>query len=237
MKLYFSTLLLTVFLMTGQSIAAERADTSSSTASYIVGLHPLQLIVNGFKVELERRAAQSAFSFSVSPEFYFGTFDHADNNIMLFANHSVIDVLGYGVNVSGRYYVSELFNRVSSNNKFTKYEKSSSNFYLFSALEYRYFDLSYYSRGWVAFRENGVDLYKLSDIEQTNTVQRIGFNLGIGNTVFLGDRFYIDFFVYSRISKAFQAPKMKESTPFKDDFFTLTGNSFALGFRFGLLLE
>ena len=223
-------------LLVSPSSAVELADSSSTT--YLFGLHPLQMIANGFKIELERRPSMSPFSLSISPEFYFGSLEKADKNIMIYANHGTIDVLGYGVNFSGRLYVSSLLDRSSNGNyKRRDIQQPFSNFYVFGAAEYRYFDLTYFNRGWVTIRENGIDVYQMGDIQQNNIIQRIGMNVGIGNTIFFGDSFFFDLFLYSRISKSYQSPANQETKPFTDSFFTLTGNSFAMGFRFGLLFE
>ncbi|MBK9246831.1 MAG: hypothetical protein IPM69_01645 [Ignavibacteria bacterium] len=237
------TLVTLICMFTTTSKAAltdtiKAAPTDSLSANYMVGLHPLQLIVNGFKVEVERRASGSPYSFSLSPEFYFGTIEDANTNIMLYANRDVVDVTGFGINLSTRIYVYDMIVRSNSvNYKRHDNQDPFSNFYLFGALEYRYFDLNYSGKGWIRSQENGIDIYKFGDIEQQNSVHRGGLNIGIGNTIFFGDRFFVDFFGYSRISKAFQSPDSEESLPYKDRFFTLSGNSFALGFRFGLLFE
>ncbi|MFN8358462.1 MAG: hypothetical protein U0264_00980 [Candidatus Kapaibacterium sp.] len=228
-------IVLTVVLgSTVASSAAERSDSVST--SYLIGFHPLQLIANGLRVELEHHSGLGQFSLSAAPELYFGTFENASDNIMLFANHDNIDILGFGITMTGRYYVSEILHRAPTGSPHTLVDQQPySNFYLFLGAEYRNVKLTYATRGWIPYIENGVEYYRFGDIDQTSTIQRIGAQLGIGNTMFFGDRFFMDFFLYTRITKAFQTQNRVDAPGYKDSYFTLTGNSFALGFRFGLL--
>ncbi len=226
-----------VFMSVGTCYSADGGSAADSMkTSYLFSLHPLQLIANSWRVELERKPEQSPLSLSISPEFYFGVFENASNNIMLFANHDSIEILGYGLTLSGRYYVSDGLNRAPAGSQQTLTDQRPySNFYIFSAVEYRHVDLTFFTRGWIKYRENGIDIYKMGDVEQATTIQRVGANLGLGNTIFFGDRFFMDFFLYMRITKAFQSSALADSKVYKDSYFTLSGNSFALGFRFGLL--
>ena len=211
--------------------SAEVADTMPG-AQYLFGIYPFQMFAMGLKLEVERREAGSRFSFALSPEFYSGEIEHANDNVMVDANRDRISVSGWGAGAITRYYVTDEFKKGDTRRALVK-----ANFYLFAALEYRSFSLDYTAKSWVKIRENGMDIYRLRDVEVTTDITRINGNIGIGAVLFFGDVFIADAFLYSRASKAYQTSNATENQPYKDSFFTNTGNSFAFGFRFGLLLN
>ena len=225
--------LVSVFIVAIVCLSAsvcKAADQDTLSAKYIIALHPFTILANGIKLELERRQLSSHLSFAVSPELYYGTIEGAKDNILIKANRDSIEVFGYGGSFTTRMYVLNDFKRGDVQNPI-------SNFYLLGSLEVRRFGLDYTGRGWVIENENGLEIYRLKNIPQHNNITQIGANFGFGNTIFFGDNFFIDVMLHVRISKSYQNQNTIENVPFTDSFFTMKGNSFGFGFRFGLLFD
>lgn len=203
---------------------------SDTAVQYTLSTHPFQMFAGGIKLEAERRAAGSRFSFSVSPEFYYGNIENAKSNIMVAANHDSISVLGWGVGAAARLYAMPQF-------AWEKGGEPRANFYLILGIEYRSYNLEYPTKAWIQQRENGIDIYRLTNVTANNSAYRSSINLGIGAVIFWGDQFFTDIFFYNRVSKAMQQSDVMANVIYKDGFFVNSGNSFAFGFRFGLRLD
>lgn len=227
MRFLFLYLALCAIIAVPNLSAQNRSD---SAMQYTVSMHPFQMLARGIKLEIERRAAGSRFSFSVSPEFYYGDIESAKDNIMVDANRDSISTLGWGVGAAARLYALPQF-------EWNKSGEPRANFYLFFGLEYRKFSLEYSTKAWTLQRENGLDIYRLTNVTANNSTYRVNANLGIGAMMFWGDAFFADAFFYNRVSAAHQKSDVMENVIYKDGFFVSSGNSFAFGFRFGLRLD
>lgn len=223
--------LLLLFMLICCTTMLCRAEGSDTVATnYLISIHPLQMLARGIKSEVEAKIPGSHLSLAVSPEIYYGDIKAAKDNIMVNANRDNISVFGLGACGTGRYFIGSRLHHENKSNPVA-------NFYLLGSLEFRWFDLDYKGKAWVLVRENGIDIYRLLDANQNNSIVRIGANVGIGALFFFGKDFFCDFSLYQRISKAYQHQSTQENAPFADDFFTLTGNSVGFGFRLGLLLD
>ncbi len=227
MKLKLSLIL---FFLSIPLVTSRAAEKDTLSPFYLVSFHPLQIYGNGIKFEFERRLPNSHVSLSVSPEFYFGRIDGAKDNLLLGANRDTVEVLGFGICAAARAYAS-------NNPRRGDMENPVSNFYLYGSLEFRSFGLDYTGKSWTLEHENGIDIYRLKSTKLHNSILRINSNIGIGNTIFFGNEFFIDLFVYARVCKAFENPSSLENVPYTDGFFTMTGNSLGMGFRFGLMFN
>lgn len=227
MKLKLSLIL---FFLTIPLLNCRASERDTLSTFYLLSLHPLQIFGNGIKLDVERRLPNSHLSLSISPEFYFGRIDGAKDNLLLGANKDTVEVLGFGICAAARAYVSKNPLQGDMHNPV-------SNFYLYGSLEFRSFGLDYTGKAWTMERENGIDIYRLHSTKIHNSIVRINTNIGIGNTVFFGDEFFIDLFIYARVCKAFENPSSSENVPYSDGFFTMTGNSLGLGFRLGLMFN
>ncbi|MBI3259870.1 MAG: hypothetical protein HYZ54_10410 [Ignavibacteriae bacterium] len=184
------------------------SEGDSLSTNYLISLHPLQMFANGIKVEVERRLPNSHFSIGVSPEFYFGAIDDARDNLLVSANKDTVEVLGFGICVNARAYVS-------NNPKFGGLQNPVSNFYLFGALEFRSFGLDYTGKAWTLEQENGIEIYRLRNTQIHNSIIRVNVNLGIGNTIFFGNDLFMDLFAYTRVSKAYDNPNKLDNISYR----------------------
>lgn len=227
------SLILTLILFCISISNSKSTNLDSIDTQYLIGFHPIRLMAQGMKFDLEQRKLSNNFSYSISPQLYYGEIQQANENVLVDANKDNVNVFGFGVEFSGRYYVSKIFKRDKMDFDFLKH----SNFYVFTSLEYLHSSLDYNDKAWVKSLENGVEIFTLEDVMQNSATNKISLGIGMGDNILIGENFFMDFILYSSLNKTFVSRPQNENTAYKDEFFIENGNTFVFVFRFGLLLN
>lgn len=169
---------------------------------------PQYLIKQGIRIDIEKQIKGQHF-LQVCPVFYLS---EQNNDDFLFDNNAYTKLIGGGVHLYHKYFVSENFDK--------------NPLYISYGLNYNYYEVDFY------------DEYLDETVLANSSIQKMGFDVIIGYQSIIKDVVSIDIFTGLGTRYALMNSSTDNTDKFNQGYlgYNYTGNLLLLGFRIGMKL-
>ncbi len=203
-------------------------DIDAKSPQYFFSISPQYIVINGFRVDFEKRFKESVHGIVFSPTYYLGTidYDHLLNSSYYSETNAEYELSGFGFEIGHKIYSDKSWSK-------------NINWYQSYSLTYNHLNMDYSSLDWVPF-EGDPTLLTLGPMDQRLTINQFGISAFMGAVANIDKNFYTD--VYFGIGAKQSTADDSSTGNFAEDEFTngfinynFTGALLRAGFKIGFV--
>lgn len=197
------------------------------SGNFYLSIVPQFLIINGLRVDLERRFPGTQHAIVVSPRIFVGSIS-GESVWSSSSNFTEFDQSGFGVEVAHKIYIDKDYSRVA-------------NWYMSYSLFYHNQVMSYQGPGLESTTFNGVQAFTVvNNLDQELTINQYGGFFNLGSLFYVDRKIYIDAFIGIGIKRSQTRDSSyndQEKDTFEDGFlnYGFSGTLPNLGMKIGIL--
>ncbi|MBI9035905.1 MAG: hypothetical protein JEZ03_15695 [Bacteroidales bacterium] len=201
------------FTLEAQELIPEEKSEKSDNATFFY-LIPQFAIINGYRFDIERTYNQGQKAVVIAPHFYVRS--KKDNQDYYSGNNNYNSLVGIGLNVDYKHYLSE---------------KQMS--YISVGGGYHYFNSKHDGEAWI---ENGDELIIVTG-EHTQVTNRLNVNTLLGFNMEISDYIYAD--IYTGMGLKYSMIDSDMSQTYFDEYmweYSYSGITYIIGVKIGVKL-
>ncbi len=197
-------------------------DSTFNQPKVFLSFSPQFIVINGTRIDVEKRFEESAHALLIAPTYYFGVIN--ENHIFQ-SYFKEYDLNGFGFELGHKIYAEKSWIK-------------DINWYQSYSITYNRLSFDYSGMGWQPLPEDP-NLLVLREKEQTLTIDQFGLSTYIGAVIRIDNNFYTDVYFGIGAKRSFandsSTDKFAEDD-FSDGFinYNFTGALLRTGFKIGM---
>lgn len=214
--------LLVLILLFVLSWNVKSQNYDADAKGHFFSMSPQYILINGFRVDFEKRFKESAHALAVSPTLFTG---NIGSSTLLYSDYYNYELNGLGAEIAHKIYTQKSWDR-------------NVNWYQGYSLTYNYFDLAYEGFTWMPIDPNG-NVLALREGDQKLTINQIALATFVGALVELDERLFFDVYLGIGAKRSFASDSSSDKLAeedLQDGFinYNFSGGLLKGGFKVGV---